>query len=36
MVGKVLAQCQICEKLGEGCMDGVWKARDTHLIASPL
>jgi Tol biopolymer transport system component len=31
MVGKVLAQFQICEKLGEGGMGVVWKARDTHL-----
>src|SRR6266852_8518399 len=31
MVGKVLAQYQVCEKLGEGGMGVVWKARDTHL-----
>jgi serine/threonine protein kinase len=31
MVGKVLAQYQICEKLGERGMGIVWKARDTHL-----
>jgi eukaryotic-like serine/threonine-protein kinase len=31
MVGKVLAQYQVCEKLGEGGMGIVWKARDTHL-----
>src|SRR5436190_18985245 len=31
MLGKVLAQFQICEKLGEGGMGVVWKARDTHL-----
>jgi eukaryotic-like serine/threonine-protein kinase len=31
MVGKVLAQYEIREKLGEGDMGVVWKARDTHL-----
>jgi len=31
MVGKVLAQYQVSEKLGEGGMGVVWKARDTHL-----
>jgi eukaryotic-like serine/threonine-protein kinase len=31
MVGKVLAQYQIREKLGEGGVGVVWKARDTHL-----
>jgi Tol biopolymer transport system component/serine/threonine protein kinase len=31
MVGKVLAQYQVTEQLGEGGMGVVWKARDTHL-----
>ena len=31
MIGRVLAQYQISEKLGEGGMGIVWKARDTHL-----
>jgi eukaryotic-like serine/threonine-protein kinase len=31
MVGKVLAQYQVCEKLGEGGTGVVWKALDTHL-----
>jgi serine/threonine protein kinase len=31
MVGKVLAQYRITEKLGEAGIGIVWKARDTHL-----
>lgn len=31
MVGKVLAQYQISENLGEAGMGLVWKALDTHL-----